>query len=69
MKLAQENLVSVQIRITRKAIAEVLRKIEDKGTEVAVLCEQDTTELNTFNDGLKRDKDRAEDKFIKATED
>ena len=54
-----------------KNIAEIVRKVEDKGSEIASLCESDTTELDTLNNGLTVDIDRAEaakDKYILATE-
>ena len=54
-----------------KSIAEVARKVEDKSSEIASLCETDTAELDTLNNGLTADTDRAEaakDKFILATE-
>ena len=54
-----------------KIIAEVARKVKDKGSEIASLCETDTAELDTLNNGRTTDTDRAEaakDKFILATE-
>ena len=55
-----------------KAIAEVLRKVEDQGAEIAAMCEDESEELRTLNNGLASDQSRADtarDKIITATDD
>ena len=55
-----------------KAIAEVLRKVEDQGEEITAMCDEGSDELNTLNNGLASDQTRADaarDKIITATDD
>ena len=54
-----------------KAIAEVLRKVEDKGAELESMC-QGGTELSTLKSGIDNDISRADtarDNIVNATED